>query len=143
MTARPRNITFDCTDPYRLAGFWSAVTGYREDPDNGNAPADPEALLVGQDGQPNLLFIRVPEGKTVKNRVHLDLTTTDLDSESCTPCDSSETVSLSGQRVAAIRARSASISASGISILNGRIAGASVDSSVVIDTSASSVCGSM
>jgi hypothetical protein len=73
MTARPRNITFDCTDPYRLAGFWSAVTGYREDPDNGNAPADPEALLVGQDGQPNLLFIRVPEGKTVKNRVHLDL----------------------------------------------------------------------
>jgi predicted enzyme related to lactoylglutathione lyase len=73
MTARPRNITFDCADPYRLAGFWSAVTGYREDPDNGNAPADPEALLVGQDGQPNLLFIRVPEGKTVKNRVHLDL----------------------------------------------------------------------
>jgi hypothetical protein len=73
MTARPRNITFDCADPYRLAGFWSQVTGYREDPDNGNAPADPEALLLGPDGQPNLLFIRVPEAKTVKNRVHLDL----------------------------------------------------------------------
>jgi len=73
MTARPRNITFDCADPYRLAGFWSEVTGYSEDPDNGNAPEDPEALLVGPDGQPNLLFIRVPEGKTVKNRVHLDL----------------------------------------------------------------------
>jgi predicted enzyme related to lactoylglutathione lyase len=28
---------------------------------------------VGPDGQPNLLFIKVPEGKTVKNRVHLDL----------------------------------------------------------------------
>src|SRR6266508_3854793 len=73
MTARPRNMTFDCADPYRLAGFWSEVTGYREDPENGNAPADPEALLVGPDGQPNLLFIKVPEGKTVKNRVHLDL----------------------------------------------------------------------
>jgi hypothetical protein len=73
MTARPRNITFDCADPYRLAGFWSEVTGYREDPENGNAPEDPEALLVGVDGQPNLLFIKVPEGKTVKNRVHLDL----------------------------------------------------------------------
>jgi hypothetical protein len=73
MTARPRNITFDCADPYRLAGFWSQVTGYGEDPDNGNAPTDPEALLVGPDGQPNLLFIRVPEAKTVKNRVHLDL----------------------------------------------------------------------
>jgi hypothetical protein len=73
MTARPRNITFDCADPYRLAGFWSEVTGYREDPENGNAPEDPEALLVGADGQPNLLFIKVPEGKTTKNRVHLDL----------------------------------------------------------------------
>jgi hypothetical protein len=73
MTARPRNITFDCADPYRLAGFWTQVTGYGEDPDNGNAPDDPEALLVGLDGQPNLLFIKVPEGKTVKNRVHLDL----------------------------------------------------------------------
>jgi catechol 2,3-dioxygenase-like lactoylglutathione lyase family enzyme len=73
MTARPHNITFDCADPYRLAGFWSEVTGYREDPDNGNAPEDPEGLLVGPDGQPNLLFIRVPEAKTVKNRVHLDL----------------------------------------------------------------------
>jgi predicted enzyme related to lactoylglutathione lyase len=28
---------------------------------------------VGLDGQPNLLFIKVPEGKAVKNRVHLDL----------------------------------------------------------------------
>jgi hypothetical protein len=73
MTARPRNITFDCTDPYALATFWAQVTGYREDPDNGNAPGDPEGLLLGPDGQPNLLFVTVPEPKTVKNRVHLDL----------------------------------------------------------------------
>jgi hypothetical protein len=77
MTARVRNITFDCADPYTLAGFWSQVTGYREDPENGNQPDDPEALLVGPDGQPNLLFITVPEPKTVKNRVHLDLMPTD------------------------------------------------------------------
>jgi catechol 2,3-dioxygenase-like lactoylglutathione lyase family enzyme len=73
MTARPRNVTFDCADPYALATFWSRVTGYKEDPDNPNAPGDPEGLLVGPDGQPNLLFIAVPEAKTVKNRVHLDL----------------------------------------------------------------------
>ena len=77
MTARPRNITVDCADPYRLAGFWSAVTGYGEDPDDPNAPSDLEAVLLGPDGQPNLLFIRVPEGKAVKNRVHLDLVPTD------------------------------------------------------------------
>jgi hypothetical protein len=73
MTARPRNITFDCTDPFALARFWGQVTGYAEDPDNGNEPGDPEGLLVGPDGQPNLLFVAVPEAKTVKNRVHLDL----------------------------------------------------------------------
>jgi Glyoxalase-like domain len=77
MPARPRNITFDCADPYRLAGFWSQVTGYQEDPGNSNEPDDPEALLVGPDGQPNLLFVGVPEPKTVKNRVHLDLVPTD------------------------------------------------------------------
>jgi hypothetical protein len=77
MTARIRNITFDCSDPYALAGFWSQVTGFPEDPDNGNEPDDPEALLVAPDGQLNLLFIAVPEGKTVKNRVHLDVMPTD------------------------------------------------------------------
>jgi len=77
MTARSRNITFDCADPYRLAGFWSQVTGYREDPDDRNEPTDPEAFLVAPDGQPNLLFIRVPEAKAVKNRVHLDVMPTD------------------------------------------------------------------
>jgi hypothetical protein len=77
MTARVRNITFDCVDPYVLAGFWSQVTGYREHPEDGNRPGDPEAFLVGPDGQPNLLFITVPEPKTVKNRVHLDLMPTD------------------------------------------------------------------
>jgi Glyoxalase-like domain len=53
MTARPHNITFDCADPYRLAGFWSEVTGYREDPDNGNAPEDSEGCWwAGRPAQP-------------------------------------------------------------------------------------------
>ena len=73
MTAQPRNITFDCADPYLLATFWSQVTGYQEDPEDGNEPGDPEGFLAGPEGQPNLLFIAVPEPRTVKNRVHLDL----------------------------------------------------------------------
>ena len=77
MTARVRNITFDCADPYTLAGFWNQVTGYREDPEDPNRPEHQEAALVRPDGQANLLFIRVPEPKTVKNRVHLDLMPTD------------------------------------------------------------------
>jgi hypothetical protein len=77
MTARIRSITFDCADPYRLASFWSQVTGYQEHPENPNAPEDPEGYLVGPDGQAALLFIQVPEGKVVKNRVHLDMAPTD------------------------------------------------------------------
>ena len=77
MTARARNVTFDCADPYKLVGFWSQVTGFQEDPEDPNLPEDQEVVLLGQDGHPNLLFIRVPEGKTVKNRVHLDLMPTD------------------------------------------------------------------
>ena len=73
MAVRIKSITFDSTDPYRLAQFWSQLTGFIEDPDNGNAPDDPEALLLSPDGQLALLFIAVPEQKQVKNRVHLDL----------------------------------------------------------------------
>ncbi len=77
MTSRVRHITIDCADHYRLAAFWSELTGYQEDPDNPNAPGDPESLIVPPDGGPGLLFIPVPEPKTVKNRVHVDLQPSD------------------------------------------------------------------
>ena len=67
-----RSITVDCADPYRQALFWSEVTGWQEDPDDPNNPGDPEGRIVSPHGI-NLLFIPVPEGKVVKNRVHLDL----------------------------------------------------------------------
>ncbi len=77
MTSRIRHITIDCLDPYALAQFWTVVTGYTEDPDNGNAPTDPEALLLSPDRSIGLLFIAVPhDAKVVKNRVHLDLAPT-------------------------------------------------------------------
>jgi hypothetical protein len=73
MAVRIKSITFDSSDPYRLAQFWSQLTGFIEDPDNGNAPDDPEALLLSPGGRLALLFIAVPEPKQFKNRVHLDL----------------------------------------------------------------------
>ncbi|MET9881634.1 VOC family protein [Streptomyces sp. NPDC006430] len=67
-----RHITFDALDPYGVAAFWSGVTGFPIHPDD--AEGDDEILLdAGQPGVPGLLFIRVPESKTVKNRVHLDI----------------------------------------------------------------------
>lgn len=67
-----RHITFDAQAPYALAQFWSAVTGFPIHPDD--QPEDDEILLdPGQPGVPGLLFVRVPEGKSAKNRVHLDI----------------------------------------------------------------------
>ncbi|MFF0216754.1 VOC family protein [Streptomyces vinaceus] len=73
MFANPvRHITFDALDPYRTAGFWSEVTGFPIHPDD--VEGDEEVLLdPGQPGVPGLLFIRVPDAKSLKNRVHLDI----------------------------------------------------------------------
>ncbi|MFC3575821.1 VOC family protein [Streptomyces yaanensis] len=67
-----RTITFDCTgDPYDLGLFWSELLGRPLADDD--KPGDPEAVIRDPDGGPTLLFVRVPEGKSAKNRVHLDL----------------------------------------------------------------------
>ncbi len=64
------HVTFDCADARTLAGFWSTLTGwhlwYDDDPEVVVSPTFPFAGT-------GLLFIPVPEGKTAKNRVHLDL----------------------------------------------------------------------
>ncbi|HEX6876991.1 MAG TPA: VOC family protein [Nocardioidaceae bacterium] len=64
------NITFDCSDARALAAFWSTLTGwniyYDDDPEVLVAPAFPNTGT-------GMLFIPVPEGKTAKNRVHLDV----------------------------------------------------------------------
>ena len=59
-------VTFDCAEPERVARFWCEVLGYVEQ-GSGSACVDPSG--VG----PRLYFQRVPEGKVVKNRVHLDV----------------------------------------------------------------------
>lgn len=73
MTCTPRTITFDCADPPAQAAFWSQVLGRPVD----EGPTDHVAAigLWAQEsaGQLGLLFLRVPEAKTAKNRVHLDL----------------------------------------------------------------------
>ncbi|MGK4584212.1 VOC family protein [Kitasatospora sp. HPMI-4] len=69
MSSLLRHVTVDCTDPYTLAGFWAqALDGSLADDDN---PGDPEALVTAEAA--SLLFIRVDDRKSVKNRVHLDL----------------------------------------------------------------------
>jgi len=64
-------VTFDCVEPVRVARFWAETLGYRAefDDDEGGAA---DALDMSSTG-PRLYFQRVPEGKVVKNRLHLDV----------------------------------------------------------------------
>jgi predicted enzyme related to lactoylglutathione lyase len=72
---RLRHVTIDCADPYPLATFWSTVTGWPvSDVDE---PGDAEVLVEAPAPLPGLLFVRVPEQKSVKNRVHFDWMPTD------------------------------------------------------------------
>ena len=82
-------IVFDCADPDKLASFWAAALHYKkQDPPAGfaswpdflKAQGIPESewtsasAVVDPDGVgPRIFFQQVPEGKTAKNRVHLDV----------------------------------------------------------------------
>jgi hypothetical protein len=71
-TLREFQVTFDCAEPLRVARFWSEVLGYELPPGADEDPAG--SWCVDPTGVgPRLLFLRVPEGKVVKNRVHLDV----------------------------------------------------------------------
>ncbi|MET7639282.1 VOC family protein [Streptomyces sp. NPDC005438] len=82
-------VTFDCAEPGRLARFWCEVLGYVlpappeefsswEEYEDALPPEERDAWAACVDPSgagPRLFFQRVPEGKVVKNRLHLDVRT--------------------------------------------------------------------
>ena len=88
-TLRQVQVTFDCADPRALSRFWCEVLGYQLDsPPEGfdsweaaldawGVPADRRndvsACSPPSGHGPRLFFQKVPEGKVVKNRLHLDV----------------------------------------------------------------------
>jgi Glyoxalase-like domain len=89
-------VVIDCAGPHELADWWAGTLGWQVEPQDeafirrmveaGHASeadttthrgvlvwANGAALNSPDPGRPRLLFQRVPEGKTVKNRLHLDL----------------------------------------------------------------------
>jgi hypothetical protein len=89
MVATKWTLTFDCARPGVMAAFWGTALGYVEAPppagfvswedwftrlgvpedewDDGAALSDPDGIA------PNISFLKVPEGKVAKNRIHLDV----------------------------------------------------------------------
>ncbi|WP_026922190.1 VOC family protein [Glycomyces arizonensis] len=86
MASKFTELAIDCADPAGLARFWCSVLDYEvqeEDEDEGVVTIGSRGVHEGK-GQagpvpPVLTFARVPEGKTVKNRFHMDLNPTDRD----------------------------------------------------------------
>jgi predicted enzyme related to lactoylglutathione lyase len=78
MTLRLANVTLDCDDTARVSAFWSAATGR---PIDEGASDHFVSIGIGDATQPGWFFIKVPEGKAVKNRVHFDLHADDHDAE--------------------------------------------------------------
>ncbi|HEX2046871.1 MAG TPA: VOC family protein [Acidimicrobiales bacterium] len=65
-------LVIDCAEPAALARWWSRLVGGVVDVD-----ADGDARLRVPGG-PDIDFLRVPDPKTVKNRLHIDLRTSDV-----------------------------------------------------------------
>lgn len=75
-------FNLDSTDPHRTAAFWQEALGWRRTFDTDNEVVLEPPAGSPQDGvAPDLLFLRVPEGKEVKNRWHPDLRPTDQAAE--------------------------------------------------------------
>jgi predicted enzyme related to lactoylglutathione lyase len=80
VAARFTELVIDCDDPPRLAGFWSEVLGWP-------VVADPRGFCwISSTGEPVapeplLVFVPVPEGKAVKNRIHVDVNPSGCDQE--------------------------------------------------------------
>ena len=89
------DVVFDAAHPASLARFWAAaLDGYAVAPYDDeelerlrakgiNDPEDDPSVLVesATPGAPRLFFTLVPESKTAKNRVHLDLRAADVEGE--------------------------------------------------------------
>jgi len=106
MGSRLTEIVVDCHDPAALAAFWAAALGYHvvrseegqvEISPWEREPPDLAERVRRAPGAPALVFVTVPEAKTVKNRLHLDVR----------PVDSSHQAEV--ERLLALGARRADI----------------------------------
>jgi hypothetical protein len=69
--ATPWTLGCDATDPHRLAAFWAPALGYVDEPGYDDPGG---ASIIDPDGKgPAIGFLRVPESKTAKNRMHIDI----------------------------------------------------------------------
>ena len=116
----------DAADPQRIAAFWALALGYVTEP----GYDDPDgASIVDPDGRgPAIGFLRVPEGKTAKNRMHIDIRVAGEP-----PWDLAE-------RVRLIRAKVAELAAAGAEKVREESYGEQLDHVVMRDPEGNEFC---
>ncbi len=86
MASKFTELAIDCADPAGLARFWCSVLDYEvQDEDDDliaiGSPMVPEGRDRPGAVPPTLTFVRVPEGKAGKNRLHIDVNPTDREQQ--------------------------------------------------------------
>jgi hypothetical protein len=71
-------VTIDCRDARKVASFWSAATGWAVAK---GSSGDGHIVVRAGGGLPQLTFNEVPEPKTVKDRIHLDISSDDFEAD--------------------------------------------------------------
>lgn len=116
----------DAIDPHRLAAFWAGALGYVAEPGYSNPDG---ASIVDPDGAgPAIGFLRVPEGKTAKNRMHIDIRVAGEP-----PWDMAE-------RERLIRAREAELLAAGATTVRAEFYGEQFGHVVMLDPEGNEFC---
>ena len=77
MTSYISHTTIDCANAYELSAWWKQVIGYVDVEGDPNEPGHEQCMIVHPDSGHSLLFIQVPDTKSVKNRLHFDLRPTE------------------------------------------------------------------
>ena len=79
MTSFISHTSVDCANAYELSEWWKQVLGYVDIDGDPNLPGHEECMIRDPASGHQVLFIEVPEPKTLKNRLHFDLRPGDRD----------------------------------------------------------------
>jgi hypothetical protein len=74
VTSKFTELCIDCAEPEPLARFWCDVLGYEVD----EIDEDEVSIKDPSGSAPLILFLKVPEAKSVKNRLHIDVNAVDM-----------------------------------------------------------------
>ncbi len=81
MTSFISHTSVDCANAYELSEWWKQALGYADIDGDPNLPGHEECMIRDPESGHQVLFIEVPEPKTVKNRLHFDLRPDDQQQE--------------------------------------------------------------